>query len=240
MLMLPVTAMPVSEMQTPMVRMVPMMVTRAGLLTIRLGEPLRGRAFRSNLRFAPISTAIPLASVRVRSLRAPLAGQPDTPCRRSRHRARHPLRSPRAGASRSARRGPRLARPGRLRRLRASPRLGQPLHSVPRRCRLRRAPACAPRPALVPAQVRTLVPTLPPPPPATCYARLPAAPAAPPATQSPWRLPSAGFADVDSPIAHTADLAVLTARGGLGFHTRRTFGAWRAYMPTPRLLCPRA
>ena len=56
--------MPVSEMQTPMVMMVPMMETRAGHRTIRLREPLRGRAFRSNLRFAPISTAIPLASVR--------------------------------------------------------------------------------------------------------------------------------------------------------------------------------
>ena len=36
-----------------------------------------------------------------------------------------------------------------------------------------------------------------------------------PATQSPWRLPSAGFAGVDSPIAPAARLAVLTARGGL-------------------------
>ena len=123
-LMLPVTRMPVSEMQTPMVMMVPMMDTGAGHRTIRLGEPLRGRAFRSNLRFAPISAAIPLASVRVRS-----------------------------------------------------------------------------------------------PPSAACFARLPAAPAAPPATQSPWRLHSAGFPGVDSPIAHTAGSAVLTARGGLGFHT---------------------
>ena len=75
-------------------------------------------------------------------------------------------------------------------------RLG-PVHSVRRRCRLRRAPACAPRPALVPARV----PTLPPPPPAACCARLPAAPSAPRATQSPWRLPSAGIAGVDSPFA---------------------------------------
>ena len=63
-LVLPVTAMPVSKMQTPMVMMVPMMDTGAGHRTTGLGEPLRGRAFRSNLRFAPISTAIPLASVR--------------------------------------------------------------------------------------------------------------------------------------------------------------------------------
>ena len=50
--------------QTVMPMMVPMMDTGAGLHTIRLGEPLRGRAFRSNLRFAPISSAIPLASAR--------------------------------------------------------------------------------------------------------------------------------------------------------------------------------
>ena len=70
----PLLMLPVTEMQTPMVMMVPMMDSGAGHRTIRLGEPLRGRAFRSNLRFAPISAAIPLASVRVRSLRAPLAG----------------------------------------------------------------------------------------------------------------------------------------------------------------------
>ena len=59
-------------------------------------------------------------------------------------------------------------------------------------------------------------------PPAACCARLPAAPSAPTVTQSPWRLPSAGFAGVDFPIAHTARLAVLTARGGFGSHTPRS------------------
>ena len=103
-----------------------------------LQSPLRSD-FRCNLRFAPISAAIPVASARSRSLRAPLAEDPDTPCRPSGHRAEHPLRSPRAGASRSARRGPRLARAGRLRRLRASPRLG----------------AVAPRASPVPASPRT-------------------------------------------------------------------------------------
>ena len=60
-----------------------------------------------------------------------------------------------------------------------------------------RAPASAPRPALVPAPVRTL----PPAPPAACCARLPPARSASPPTQSPRRLPSAGFAGVDSPFA---------------------------------------
>ena len=40
-----------------------------------------GRDFRSNLRCAPISAAIPIASVRSRSLRAPLARKADRPCR---------------------------------------------------------------------------------------------------------------------------------------------------------------
>ena len=73
----------------------------------------------------------------------------------------------------------------------------RPSHFVLRRCRLRRAPGSAPRPALVSARVRTL----PPPPSAACCARLPAAPPATPATHSPWRLHSAGFAGVDSPFA---------------------------------------
>ena len=102
-----------------------------------------------------------------------------------------------------------------------------PGHSVRRRCRLRRTPAralpaavlaalvrallrsapalrSAPRRAPVPAPVRAPLPT----PPAACCARLPAAPAAPSATQSPWRLPSAGFAGIDSPNVDAAGLAV--------------------------------
>ena len=42
-----------------------------------------------------------------------------------------------------------------------------------------------------------------------------------PPHQSPRRLPPAGFPGVDSPLALAAHLAVLTARGGLGVHTRR-------------------
>ena len=97
-------------------------------------------------------------------------------------------------------------------------------HFVRRRCRLRRPPARAPRDAPPGAPVSPLVRaflrnapaprsaprravasapvrTPPPPPPAACCARLPAAPTATPATHSPWRLHSAGFAGVDSPFA---------------------------------------
>ena len=126
--------------------------------------------------------------------------------------------------------------PSRLRSLRSlrAP-LARRLASLVRAL-LRSAPALrsAPRRAVVPAPVRTL----PPAPPAACCARLPAAPAAPSATQSPWRLQSAGFAGVDSLIAHTADLVVLTARGGLGSHTRRIVDAWRARLPVRRLTRP--
>ena len=44
---------------------------------------------------------------------------------------------------------------------------------------------------------------------------------APPATQSPWRLRSAGFPGVDLPIFHTARIVYPTGRAGLGFHTPR-------------------
>ena len=80
---------------------------------------------------------------------------------------------------------------------------------------LRSAPALrsAPRRALLSAPVRTA----PPPPPAACCARLPAAPAAPPATHSPWRLPSAGFAGVNSPFALPRIRGFLDAGRRFGF-----------------------
>ena len=86
------------------------------------------------------------------------------------------------------------------------------LHFPPRRCGLRPSPGCAPRRAPVPAQVRAPLPT----PPAARFARLPPALSAVPATQAPWRLPSAGFAGVDSLIAHTADWPLSTAGAALG------------------------
>ena len=54
---------------------------------------------------------------------------------------------------------------------------------------------------------------------------------APPATQSPWRLRSAGFPGVDLPIFHTARIDYPTGRAGLGFHTPRIDDAgvpWRS------------
>ena len=98
-------------------------------------------------------------------------------------------------------------------------RLGSlPAHFVRRRCGLRPSPCSALRRAPVSAPVRTSRPV----PPAACCARLPAAPDAPPAAHAPRRLPSAGFAGVDSPVAQTARWPFRTARGGLGSHTPRS------------------
>ena len=91
-----------------------------------------GRAFRSNLRCAPISAAIPIASIRFAhsalrlaggSLRSPPSAGPIRSWPRSTAPAASPPCPPRHGAARRAHRGTRFARPGRLRRLRASPRL---------------------------------------------------------------------------------------------------------------------
>ena len=57
-----------------MVMPVHMTARRAGPGMKNLGDPLRGRAFRSNLRFAPISTAIPVASIRFAHSALRLAG----------------------------------------------------------------------------------------------------------------------------------------------------------------------
>ena len=67
MLMLPVLLVTMPRMLTTMVptmlvTMVQFMDTGAGIHTMNLRDPLCGRAFRSNLRFAPISAAIPVAS----------------------------------------------------------------------------------------------------------------------------------------------------------------------------------
>ena len=51
------------------------------------------------------------------------------------------------------------------------------------------------------------------------------------AAQSPWRLRSAGFPDVDLPIFHTARIDYPTGRAGLGFHTPRIGDAGRAIGP---------
>ena len=74
------------------------------------------------------------------------------------------------------------------------------VHECPEKCGQLRAP----RHALVPAQVRTLVRAPPPEPPALCRALRLSVVSAPPAAQSPRRLPSAGFAGTVSPIVDAA------------------------------------
>ena len=131
-----------------------------------------------------------------------------------------PPRPPRAGASRVALRG---HRPGFV-----------PVRSVRRRCRLPRAPCSALRPALLFAIVQAA-----PSPPAACCARPPTAPAVPPATHTPRRLPSAGFTGVDSPLRSYIANRALTGRGRSRFShpTQQAAGArlsraWRALAGT--------
>ena len=217
---IPVTPM-LTTVQTVMLMAVPRMDTSAVSHTMRLGASLRDRATLSSpLRGLAPSGGYPSRLRSLRSLRAPLAlaSLALAGCAGSGHRLGSVRCTPCVAGCR-LRRAPTCA----------------PLAALVRAL-LRSAPALrsAPRRAVVPAPVRTL----PPAPPAACCARLPAAPAAPSATQSPWRLPSAGFPGVDFPIAHTADSAVLTARGGLGFHTRRIPDAGRARVHLRPLRCP--
>ena len=92
---------------------------------------------------------------------------------------------------------------GSCRPRRTTPRPACPLPGR-RRCGLRPSPASASRPAPVSASLRAPPPS----PPAACFARLPAAPSAVTATQSPCRLLSAGLAGVDSPLAFTLGFIV--------------------------------
>ena len=93
---------------------------------------------------------------------------------------------------------------------------------VPRRpVQARPSPASALPLALVSALLLALLPL----PPSLCSTRPPSLPPALSATQSPWRLPSAG-----SPGAHPPSLVPLvssfpTACAGSGSHTRRAQGA---------------
>ena len=82
--------------QTLMVMMVMMMDMGAGIHTMNLRDPLRGRAFRCNLRFAPISAAIPVASARKLAARSA--------CRRARHAVQTVRSSRPATAESSSRR----------------------------------------------------------------------------------------------------------------------------------------
>ena len=174
------------------------------------GLPCRARCAVSSLR-----AGIPRASIRFAhsalrlaggSLRSPPSAGPIRPWPRSTAPAASPPCPPRHGAARRARRGAGFAS--------LAP------SAVRRRCRLRRAPRCTPRRAVVPAQVRTLPPASS----AARFARLPSgvSPRSDRHSSATAAPTSAGFAGVDSPIAHTADLAVPYRRGGLGFHTPRS------------------
>ena len=208
---------------------------KAGRVASRPGYPAEPAA-RSR-PFGRVSLAPPFADAHCAlrlpggSLRSPPCAGPTRSWPRSTAPPTSPPCPPRHGASRRARRGTRFARPGRPRRLRASPRLlavALRASPVPDNAR---APDSVPRRPVVPAQVRTL----PPEPSAARCARLPSALSAVPATQAPWRLPSAGFAGVDSPIAQPLDLPFLTARGGffLTPHAARCL-----CMPVALMTCP--
>ena len=175
------------------------------------GEPLRGRAFRSNLRFAPISTAIPFASARSCSLRAPLARVAPTPCRSSGHRARHSPLHARAVTSHRARRGLRLARPGRLRRVPASASPAAP----------ESAPVWAPPPA----------------PPAACFARLPAARSASPPASSAAAAP-ARIARRTRYLLASPRLRAIIAAEPVHSHTRHTWGVLNGHRALDCLRLP--
>ena len=111
---------------------------------------------------------------------------------------------------RSARR--RLRRPASASPVRALPASGFPTPP---------SPVSAPPPAPLPS------------PPAACFARLPSAPSAVTATQSPCRLLSAGSGDVDSPSLIPWDFSFLTAQRACGLHTTgsRRFGGAAALPP---------
>ena len=96
------------KVQTVMASMVPMMNSGAGIHTMNLRDPLRGRAFRSNLRFAPISAAIPVASAPFGrcALRLPNSRHA-VPNVRTPRRTSASLSSPRRFAQRSSQTSPR-------------------------------------------------------------------------------------------------------------------------------------
>ncbi len=140
---MPIPVIPMlTTVQTVRLMAVPRMDTSAVSHTMSLGASLRDRATLSSpLRGLAPSGGYPSRLRSLRSLRAPLARRlasltaacrTASPAQRSTNSLGPPPRSPRACASHSARRRPRLARPGRLRRLRASPRLA-PVHPVRRR-----------------------------------------------------------------------------------------------------------
>ena len=201
--------------------LVPKMVGGVPNGQVSLGASLRDRAtLPSPLRGLGPSGGYPSRLRSLRSLRAPLARRlaalaavagPTRPVLHSTAPSTALPCPPRDGAARRARHGARLDRPGRLRRLRASPRLAAaalrapPVSASPstgsRTARCSRVRTNADTTAIASGSVlRT-----------TACGSVRTAPA-----HAPRRLPSAGFAGVDSPNFDAADSAVPTAGAALG------------------------
>ena len=246
-----VTPMP-TTVQNMMLMAVPKMDTRAESHTMRLGASLRDRAtLPSPLRGLDPSGGYPSRLRSLRSLRAPLARRLADAHRRCRSDTvgaafdtivgtTAAFSSRRRFAPRSSQSSPRSPWP-------ASPAAGIASgsvrrHAVPRRCRLRRPPAraprdappgapvsplvrallrsvrahcSAPRRAVVFTQVRTFPPALPPP----CCARPRAAPAALPARSSAAAAPTSRPRRRRFPELRCCSIGRPDRRGGLGSHT---------------------
>ena len=210
-----VMVMTVPVMQVVMMPMVPKMDTGSPMHTMNLGASLRDRAFRCNLRFAPISAAIPRASAPFGRCALRLPGgslrSPPLPDRHARAEVRRLCAGDRRGLLATALRATLVAVLASLALAGCAGcghRLGSARrHAVRRRCRLRRPPTRpppgaspaplvrallrserAPRSAPRRAVVSAPVRTPPPALPPSCRARPRAASAARPAAQSPHRL----------------------------------------------------
>ena len=92
---------------------------------------------------------------------------------------------------------------------------GLRLGSWPMHLRRRRAPTGGPRPALVPAPVRTRPPT----PPAACSARLPAGPSAPPPASSAAAAPLRRVPRRRFPLRSPSDSRLFLRPAAVGSHT---------------------
>ena len=256
-LMVSMPRMLMTMVQTVMPMMVPMMDTDAGLHTIRLGEPLRGRAFRSNLRCAPIFTAIPLASARFAhcALRLPdnrtrHADVPDTapdirfvllaPALRAALVAACASLALAGCAGCGLRLGlgsrctPCLAGAGFAAHRGAHRPSHRSLHSCGR--------SCGAHPHFAPHRVVHRSPH-------QCGHRprclrqraahdcLRLRPHRPPLNRRGGSPPPASPASIPPSLMQHA-VPFLTARGGFGSHTRRIVDAWRARLPMRCLACP--
>ena len=209
-----------------------MMLMGTGIRTSRLSASLRDRAtLPSPLRGLDPSGGYPSRLRALRALRTPFARRLSAlpaECRADTVTAIVDGAGSVTAVSSSRRRyAPRSSRnslrsPWPLRRLRASPRLvavalrASPVPASPCTAPGSRARTSADTSASASAAVLRTIPC------STLGAS---------ARSNPRRLRPAGFAGVDSPIAHTADLAVPYRRGGLGSHTRRIVDALSETLP---------